>query len=89
MNYQARSLDARQHPLPRVARQLFTVLSRLRYGRLELIGPGGASFSFPGALPGPDAKIHLEDWEVAADLLPAEDIDFAEAYLRVIGRRRT
>jgi cyclopropane-fatty-acyl-phospholipid synthase len=87
MNYQARNLNARQQPLPRAARELFTVLSRLRYGRLELIGPGGASFSFPGALPGPDARIHLEDWEVAADLLPAGDIGFADAYLQ--GRWRT
>jgi cyclopropane-fatty-acyl-phospholipid synthase len=87
MNDQARSLHARQQPLPRAARALFAALSRLRYGRLELIGPGGASFSFPGALPGPDAEIQVQDWKVAADLLPAGDMGFAEAYLQ--GRWQT
>jgi cyclopropane-fatty-acyl-phospholipid synthase len=82
MNDKAWSLTARQGPLPRAARVLLAVLSRLRYGRLELLGPDGRSFSFPGALPGPDAEIHLEDWEVASDLLRSGDIGFAEAYLQ-------
>lgn len=82
MNDKSWPLTARQGPLPRAARVLLAVLSRLRYGHLELIGPSGSSFSFPGALPGPGVKIHLQDWEVAADLLRAGDIGFAEAYLQ-------
>jgi cyclopropane-fatty-acyl-phospholipid synthase len=66
----------------RSARLLFAVLARLRYGHLELLGPGARSFSFPGALPGPDAVIHLQDWDVAADVLRSGDIGFAEAYLQ-------
>ena len=72
------------HParLGRSARVLLGLLSRLHYGRLELLGPGGQSFSFPGALPGPDAVIHLQDWEVASDVLRAGQLGFAEAYLQ-------
>jgi cyclopropane-fatty-acyl-phospholipid synthase len=82
MNERAWSVTARQGPLPRAARALLAVLSRLRYGHLELIGPAGRGFSFPGLLPGPDAEIHLEDWGVASDLLRSGDIGFAEAYLQ-------
>ena len=66
----------------RSARVLLAVLARLQYGRLELLGPGGQSFSFPGALPGPDAVIHLQDWDVASDVLRSGEIGFAEAYLQ-------
>ena len=67
--------------VPRAARVLFSVLSKLRYGRLDVVAPGGQSFSFPGALPGPDACIELADWEVCRNILRAGDIGFAEAYL--------
>ena len=55
--------------MPRPARLLFAILSRLRYGRLEIVAPGGQSFSFPGALPGPDASLKLDDWDVCAEIL--------------------
>ena len=67
--------------VPRPARALFAILSRLRYGRLEIVAPGGQSFSFPGALPGPDASLKLEDWDVCAEILRCGDIGFAETYL--------
>ena len=60
---------------------LFSILSRLRYGRLEIVAPGGQSFSFPGALPGPDATLELQDWEVCGEILRRGDIGFAETYL--------
>jgi len=82
MNDKVSTLQPHQGALPRRARMLLSVLARLRYGRLELIGPDGRSFSFPSALPGPDAVIHLADWEVASDALRAGDIGFAEAYLQ-------
>jgi cyclopropane-fatty-acyl-phospholipid synthase len=67
--------------MPRPARLLFAILSRLRYGRLEIVAPGGQSFSFPGALPGPDASLKLDDWDVCAEILRSGDIGFAETYL--------
>ena len=82
MNDKVSTLQPYQGALPRRARMLLSVLARLRYGRLELIGPDGRSFSFPSALPGPDAVIHVADWEVASDALRAGDIGFAEAYLQ-------
>jgi len=67
--------------VPRPARVLFAILSRLRYGRLEIVAPGGQSFSFPGALPGPDASLKLNDWDVCGEILRSGDIGFAETYL--------
>jgi len=67
--------------MPRAARVLFSVLSRLQHGRLEIVGPGGQRFCFPGGLPGPDARLELRDWEVCSRILLAGDIGFAEAYL--------
>jgi cyclopropane-fatty-acyl-phospholipid synthase len=67
--------------VPRPARVLFSILSRLRYGRLEIVAPGGQSFSFPGVLPGPDASLKLQDWDVCARILRSGDVGFAETYL--------
>jgi cyclopropane-fatty-acyl-phospholipid synthase len=81
MNDKVSALQTHLGVLPRPARMLLSILARLRCGRLEMIGPDGRSFSFPGALPGPDAVIHLEDWDVASDALRSGDIGFAQAYL--------
>jgi cyclopropane-fatty-acyl-phospholipid synthase len=67
--------------LPRPARALFAILSRLRHGRLEIVAPGGQSFTFPGAVPGPDALLALEDWDVCAAILRRGDIGLAETFL--------
>lgn len=67
--------------VPRSGRLSFALLARLRYGRLNLEGPGGQSFSFTGALPGPEATIHIEDWRVFEDIRRSGDVGFAEAYL--------
>jgi cyclopropane-fatty-acyl-phospholipid synthase len=48
---------------------------------LEIVAPSGQSFSFPGALPGPDASLELQDWEVCGEILRRGDIGFAETYL--------
>ena len=68
--------------VPRSAQLLFSVLSGVRHGRLELVGPGRQSFTFPGTLPGPEASIYLEDWEVCGDILRYGDIGLAEAFLQ-------
>ena len=66
---------------PRTGRLLLALLARLRHGRLNLVAPGGQVFSFSGDLPGPDATIHLEDWQVLDDARRSGDVGFAEAYL--------
>ncbi len=82
MSSKAASLNPRvAGRVPRPARVLFSILSRLRYGRLEIVAPGGQSFSFPGAPPGPDATLELRDWEVCSEILRRGDIGFAETYL--------
>ena len=82
MTDKAASLDLRPAAsLPRAARLLFQVLSRLRHGELCLSGPGGQRFAFPGALPGPVATLALDDWEVCGEILRKGDIGFAEAWL--------
>jgi cyclopropane-fatty-acyl-phospholipid synthase len=68
-------------PLPRAARLFVGMLASLRCGRLEIIGPGRERMTFPGTLPGPDARIELLDWGVCGEVLRAGDIGFAEAYL--------
>jgi cyclopropane-fatty-acyl-phospholipid synthase len=82
MNDRSASLDLRPAPpLPRAVRMLFAVLARLRYGHLRVSGPRGQSFSFPGAMPGPDVTLVLEDWAVCGDILRKGDIGFAESYI--------
>ena len=67
--------------VPRTGRLLFSLLARLRHGRLDLVVPGGQVFSFSGDLPGPDATIHLEDWQVFDEVRRSGDVGFAQAYL--------
>lgn len=67
--------------VPRSGRVLLSLLARLRHGRLNLVVPGGQTFSFTGDLPGPDATIHLEDWQVFDEVRRSGDVGFAEAYL--------
>jgi cyclopropane-fatty-acyl-phospholipid synthase len=67
--------------VPRTGRLLLSLLARLRHGRLDLVVPGGQVFSFAGELPGPDATIHLGDWQVFDEVRRSGDVGFAEAYL--------
>ncbi len=81
MNQREVSLHRYSPRVPGSGRLMLSLLARLRYGRLNLIVPGGQMFSFSGELPGPDATIHLEDWEVFDDIRRSGDVGFAEAYL--------
>ena len=67
--------------VPRSGRLLLALLARLRHGRLNLMVPSGQVFSFSGELPGPDAAIHLDDWQVFDEVRRSGDVGFAEAYL--------
>jgi cyclopropane-fatty-acyl-phospholipid synthase len=73
--------------VPWAGRTLFALLAHLRYGRLEIVAPGGQGFSFPGALPGPDATLEFRDWGVCSQLLRHGDIGLAQTY--VAGRWTT
>jgi cyclopropane-fatty-acyl-phospholipid synthase len=67
--------------IPRAARLLFAVLSKLHHGRLDVVAPRGQLFSFSGTLPGPVACVELRNWDVCRDILSGGDIGFAEAFL--------
>ncbi|UCH47957.1 MAG: class I SAM-dependent methyltransferase [Betaproteobacteria bacterium] len=67
--------------VPRAARVLLSLLSRLRHGRLEFVTPDGNRFMFEGDIVGQDATLHVRDWSVCADVLKSGDIGFAEAYM--------
>jgi cyclopropane-fatty-acyl-phospholipid synthase len=67
--------------VPRSAQTLFGVLAGLHHGRLDIVGPARQRFSFPASLPGPEAVLYLEDWDVCDDILRAGDIGLAEAFI--------
>lgn len=67
--------------VPRAGHLLLSLLARMRHGRLDLVVPGGQVFSFAGDLPGPDAAIHLGDWQVFDEVRRSGDVGFAQAYL--------
>lgn len=81
MNQREASLEQFSLEVPRTGKVLFSLLSRLRRGRLEVIAPGGQTLSFPGELPGPDAQIHLADWSLVGDVMRSGDVGFAEGYI--------
>ncbi len=66
---------------PRSGRLALALLARLRHGRLNLVAPSGQMYHFAGELPGPEAAIHLDDWQIFDEVRRAGDIGFAEAYL--------
>lgn len=74
-------LGRRLPVMPRAGRILFSLLSRLQFGRVELTTPEGDRFVFNGEAPGREASLRINDWEVCADILKAGDIGFAEAFL--------
>ena len=75
------NLDRQSAGIPRSARILLALLSRLDQGRLELRGPGNERFVFEGRIPGPVATLEINDWSVCSDTLKSGDIGFAEAYV--------
>ncbi len=67
--------------VPRSGRFMLGLLRRLQCGRLDLIVPGGQTFSFAGELPGPDAVLEIRDWSVFDAIVRSGDVGFAETYL--------
>ncbi len=81
MKSQSLSLPEGSSVIPRVGRVLLSLLSRLRHGRLEFIGPDGQRFLFQGDMPGPDACLKIHDWNVCTAVLRSGDLGFAEAFV--------
>lgn len=67
--------------VPRSGRFMLRLLARLQHGRLDLVVPGGQTFSFTGELPGPDAVLEIRDWGVFDAVMRSGDVGFAETYL--------
>jgi cyclopropane-fatty-acyl-phospholipid synthase len=67
--------------VPRSGRFMLRLLARLQYGRLDLVIPGGQTFSFTGERPGPDAVLEIRDWGVFDAVIRSGDVGFAETYL--------
>lgn len=67
--------------VPRSGRFMLGLLARLQRGRLDVVVPGGQTFSFTGAIPGPDAILQIHDWSVFDAIIKSGDVGFAETYL--------
>ncbi len=57
------------------------VLPAMRFGRLQIVFPGGAVLNQVGAEPGPDATVILHSWRAIRRLATGGDIGFAESWI--------
>ena len=57
------------------------LLPAMRFGRLQIVFPGGAIINQAGAEPGPDATVVLYSWRAIRRLATGGDIGFAEAWI--------
>mgnify|MGYP001240554113 CR=1 FL=1 len=70
-----------QKGLPRYFKPVFAQISRMTYGRLDLVLPDGRRFRAQGAKPGLAAEVTIHDTDAFARLIREGDIGFADAYL--------
>ncbi|HEY2836705.1 MAG TPA: cyclopropane-fatty-acyl-phospholipid synthase family protein [Rhizomicrobium sp.] len=56
-------------------------LSRLEAGRLEFIAPNGEVTMAGGKMPGPEARFHIQDWDVLRRILARGDIGLGEEFI--------
>ena len=66
--------------MPAVADRFFKKLDNVQYGRMELMTPDGRTRTFEGGQPGPNAQIHLKNWDVLPNLAAKGDLGFAQDY---------
>lgn len=66
--------------LPFLLRRLLAVALRIETGRLTVVAPDGRTLVFGGARPGPEAAMTIHDALLAARVLRAGEIGFAEAF---------
>ena len=67
--------------LPWHAKAVLSLLQKIQVGTLRLYSPSGELFTFKGSQAGPEATIHIHDWNVCKACLKAGDIGFSEAYI--------
>ena len=56
-------------------------LSRLEAGRLEFIAPNGEVTFAGGKTPGPNARFHIQDWDVIRRVMARGDIGLGEEFI--------
>jgi cyclopropane-fatty-acyl-phospholipid synthase len=64
----------------RIRPEFLRSLDGIRFGRLRLTTPDGATRVFAGDQPGPDAALTIEDWRTVPSLAAKGDIGLTEAY---------
>jgi cyclopropane-fatty-acyl-phospholipid synthase len=62
-------------------RMMLTLLRRIAEGRLEFTTPNGEVVAHQSAVPGPDARIVLNNWRMLRRLLFGGDVGFAESFM--------
>ncbi len=70
-----------QTALPRYFKPVFTQLTRMGYGRLDILLPDGRQFRAQGEKPGLAAEVRIHNADAFARLIREGDIGFAEAYM--------
>ena len=55
-------------------------LESIKYGSFEVTSPEGKKYLFEGQYKGPDAKMHIHDYDVIPNLVAKGDIGLAEDY---------
>ncbi len=81
MNTTTASSFALPQGAPAAAATTLRLLQRLQHGRLTVQLPDGSSCHFGSGQGGPQAFIHLHNWNVCAAALRSGDIGFAESYI--------
>ena len=64
----------------RIRSEFLRSLDGIRFGRLRLTTPDGATRVFAGDQPGPDAALTIEDWRTVPALAAKGDIGLTDAY---------
>ena len=67
--------------IPRQRRPFLEALHHIEYGRFHITTPEGETMEFMGPLPGPDACLHLYDWNIIDEIQTCGEIGFADAYI--------
>ena len=56
-------------------------IARLDYGTLHFLAPNGEATTIKGALPGPEARFEIQDWDVLRRIMARGDIGLGEEYI--------
>ena len=62
-------------------RMIARLMPALRFGRLQIVFPGGEVLNRAGAEPGPDATAILHNWRAISRLATGGDVGFAESWI--------